>query len=424
MNKYIEIYKIKNIEKGFKEIRDIKFSNLFEPSVKKSFEPSVKNLCDINKEVNKIISEKSLSGKNTSTKTDTDPNIQMICISNSNYSSVYIVANKISNTIFVCFRGTYSLKSSLSYLKTTSIVPFIPCFENGYLLGVFKIVGEIFYTIEESIHFLSRNFLKNTSYKLITTGHSLGGGLATIFSYLWVNYDKKNTNNTNRIACITFGSPSVMNGPLMKKYTYLMSKDIILFKRYITNGDPFANLPFSSNKLSTSRKFYQPDMYDNKFSNTSITCKLVSKKSICQLTNKTKKRKPQMKYHGNYLGFNYKGAAQDLKNFKKEIKRNSNGDTVCRIIFVNVDNSQSYKVSFFNLNDVKKKVESYNTEIYKLKKLFLTDYKHQDIYMSKETFYNIFENSQDMRENFNPLIADNYVPILYSDKPKNELYCV
>jgi hypothetical protein len=411
LNKYIEICKIKGVEQFYEEIKNAKIQDIFNPAVNPN------KLRNINKSINKINYTKKKENVLN------DSNIKFICISDSNYSSVYIVANKHSNTIFVCFRGTYSAKSMLSYAKFSSLMPFTPCSnsDKGYLLGIFKIVSEIFYTITESIFFLSKDFLKDTNYKLITTGHSLGGGMANIFSYLWSAIYK-----SDKIVCITFGSPSVMNGPLIKEYIELINNKRIFFRRYVTNGDPFASLPIKYKNLSKKYNYYQPDEYDEKLYYTSITCKLKStRKSQCQLKNKTQKRKKNIKYHGNYLGFYFKNAAQNLTNIKKEIKRNSLGQTICRIIVGG--NNEPYKVSFFILDDVKKgKTNAINIELEKIKKLFFTDYTHHDIYMNRDVFYTILEKSTIMGDIFNPLSTDksNYVEIKHLGKPNLNFICL
>ena len=167
----------------YSNIFDIKELSLQLPIIKKTssvdiLKPKIQNLLSIIPKVNKI--NYSEYYKNKSTR-----QFKYIIISTSNFSSIFLIADKRTNTIFVGFRGTSSLKSGLSYAKITSTIPFRPCSEseNGYLLGVFKITGETFFTIEEGIHFLSRTFLEDNNFNLITTGHSLGGGCAQIFSY-------------------------------------------------------------------------------------------------------------------------------------------------------------------------------------------------------------------------------------------------
>jgi hypothetical protein len=405
LNKYLQIFNIPELNK--------QIINLQNKNITDIFDLKIKNMITINKKINKI---------NYTDQTDLlSKNVQYICISTSNYSSVYIVADKLMNVIFICFRGTYSVKSGLSYLKVSSITPTKICknSDDGYLLGVFKIISEIFYSIYESINYLSTHFLKTSKIKLVTTGHSLGGAAASIFSYLLVNY-----NHSLKIACITFGSPRVMNGPLIKKFNELIYNKTIMFKRYITNGDPFAKLPITSKKFENS--YYFPDDYDEALNFVAITCKNVKKTSkiLCNLKNKTKKRKINIKYHGEYLGITFKKAGNNMTDLNKEIKRDTNNNTICRIIIGG--NNNHFKSVFYNLNEAKMQESSWlNSKIQKIKKTFFQiDYKHQDIYINKEMFEKLIKNSNDLdNEDLNPLSSDNLVKIQHN-KHNPELLCI
>jgi hypothetical protein len=406
LNKCLQIFTISELTKQIINLKDVNITNIFDLKIK--------NMVKINEKINEI-------NYNNKPNVLSSENIQYISISTSNYSSVYIVANKLMNTIFVCFRGTYSVKSGLSYLKLSSISPknICPDSDDGYLLGVFKIISEIFYTIEESINYLSTHFLKTQQLKIVTTGHSLGGGAANIFSYLWVKHKPD-----LKIACVTFGSPRVMNGILIEKFNELIHNKIILFKRYITNGDPFAKLPITSKKFENS--YYFPDDYDESLNFVAITCNNIkkSRKVLCNLKNKTKKRKINIKYHGMYLGISYKGAANNVTDLNKEIKRDSNNDTICRIIIGG--NNKKIRSVFFNLNEAKMKKQGFiSSKIDKIKKTFFqVDYKHQDIYINKKMFEKLIKNSTELdNENLNPLISDKTVKIQHKN-PKKELNCI
>ena len=407
LNKYLQIFNINELNKQILSIKDLDITDIFDLKIK--------NMISINKKINEINYNDNISS-NLSSK-----DVQYISISTSNYSTVYIVANKLMNTIFVCFRGTYSVKSGLSYLKLSSISPKNICdaSDDGYLLGVFKIIAEIFYTIKESINYLSRHFLKTNNIKIVTTGHSLGGGAASIFSYLWVKHE-----SDLKIACITFGSPRVMNGPSIKKFNELIHNNIIMFKRYINNGDPFAKLPITSKKFENS--YYFPDDYDNSLDFVAITCRdnKKTRKINCNLKTKTKKRKIDIKYHGMYLGISYKSAANNISDLNKEIKRDSNDDTICRIIIGG--NNENFKAVFFNLNDAKMKKQGLiASKISKIKKTFLKiDYKHQDIYINKKMFEKLIKNSTELdNTNLNPLISEKLVKIQHNN-PKQDLVCI
>jgi hypothetical protein len=406
LNKYLQIFNIPELNKQIINLNDEHITDIFDLKIK--------NMIQINKNINII-------NYNNKPNILSSENVQYISISTSNYSSIYIVANKLMNSIFVCFRGTYSVKSGLSYLKLSSITPKNICdgSNDGYLLGVFKIIAEIFYTIEESINYLSNHFLKTSKFKIITTGHSLGGGAASIFSYLWIKHKPE-----LKIACVTFGSPRVMNGTLIEKFNELIHNKVILFKRYITNGDPFAKLPITSKKFENS--YYFPDDYDESLNFVAITCSDIKKtrKILCNLKNKTKKRKINIKYHGMYLGISYKGAANNVTDLNKEIKRDTNNDTICRIIIGG--NNQKIRVVFFNLNEAKMKKQGFvSSKIEKIKKTFFqVDYKHQDIYINKKMFEKLIKSSTELdNENLNPLISDKIVKIQHKN-PKQEINCV
>ena len=404
---YDEIFKVKELRDQLHKIKEVDDKDIFEPIVN--------NIDIINKKIN-TITKKHLIHKN-----DDSSNVKYISISSSNYSSVYIVADKLTNTIFIAFRGTYSLKSALAYFKFTSIEPYKICKHNpgGLVLGIFKIVCEIFYTIKESIHFLSSTFLKTNNYKLVTTGHSLGGGCSQIFSYFLVKQNPK-----IKITCVTFGGPRVFNKYLVDKFNNCIERNIIMFKRYVTNGDPITLLPLTTKRGNDS--YYHPDEENEKMDYTAIVCRNVKKtqKALCNLRNKTKKHKPNLKFHGTYLGVSYSGAGEDITKISKEIVR-SGGNTVCRIIFGG--NNEQSRAVFFLLDDLKTKTkinDIVSEVIKKLKKRFTTDYKHQDIYMNTRIFNDLLKKSVVLDDdNMNPLLFTKLVEIEQGVR-KPELYCL
>lgn len=404
---YDEIFKIPKLKDQLYKIKEVRDEDIFEPIVN--------NIETINKKINMI------TKKHLVHKYDVSTNVKYISISTSNYSSVYIIADKLMNTIFIAFRGTYSLKSALAYFKLTSIEPYKICKNNpgGLILGIFKIVGEIFYTIIESIHFLSSTFLKTNNYKLVTTGHSLGGGCSQVFSYFLVKQNPK-----IKITCVTFGGPRLFNKYLVDKFNNYIERNIIMFKRYITNGDPITLLPLTTERGNIS--YYHPDEENKKMDYTAIVCRNMKKtqKALCNLHNKTKKNKPNLKYHGMYLGLSYSGAGEDITKTTKEIVR-SNGNTVCRIIFGG--NNNKSRAVFFLLDDLKTKTKTndiVSEVIKKLKKTFTTDYKHQDIYMNTRIFNDLLKKSVVLdNDNMNPELFTKLVEI-EQGKGQPELYCV
>ena len=201
---YSEIFSNKLILEQIKQIPTVSLTNLFHIDTKQ--------IENCNEMVNKIIYLK----KKEYVKND---NFMFFSISTSNYAGVFITADKTMNTITVSFRGTYSVKSALSYSKLSSLTPTVICNKKGgVLIGIYKIIHEIFNTILECINFLKSENLKKTP-TVITTGHSLGGACATIFSYLYYLNTKK------PIICITFGSPRVLNYELIQKYNSFIKKN-------------------------------------------------------------------------------------------------------------------------------------------------------------------------------------------------------
>jgi len=412
--KYNSIFNIPELNKQLDSLKKTNEENIFDIELK--------NISIITKKINSFfigISKNKIENKHESTITK---NMKYICISNSNYSSVYVVRDPSLQTIFISFRGTYSIKSARSYLKVTSIKPFITCNndkEKGVLLGIFKIVGEIFYTIQESIRYLA----EGGNYKIICTGHSLGGAAAHIFSYLYTKQllNKKSSifNNKKKIVCVTFGAPRIMNYSLMDEYNKLIEEKHIFFRRYVTNGDIFPTLPFTTKNGNTS--YYHIEEENDNLQKYVFSCVNNKKtnKVKCNYRNKTKKIKLSPKYHAMYLGISFAGAAQDLTNTKKEIKREDyTKDTVCRI---NIGgNSEPYKIVFFNLQKAKKPDSNVIT---KIKKYIITDYKHQDIYITQKMFNTLMENTTELDDNnLNIPKYTNLVPIQNKEKNK-ELFC-
>jgi hypothetical protein len=418
LDKYTQIMNIKELSSQLSDIKNV--------DATKIFSPKIKNILKISKQMNDINYKKHGPNKNVSLVESKD--IKYFIISNSNYSSVYLIADKRTNAIFIAFRGTSSPKSGMSYSKITSVLPFNTCdtnkTNNGYLLGVFKIVGEIFYTITECIHFLSNDFLKTKNIKLITTGHSLGGGMAQIFSYLWIKLHALNT-----ICCVTFGGPRVMNGSLITKYIDLINKHKIQFARIVTDGDPFPKLPPNTKGTNPNNTYYHVDDMDPTLEKVALFCSNYkkTKKLICNVKNKTKRAKIHMYNHGSYLSINYAKASQGLTDYKKEIKRNNRLKTICRIIIGG--NNEPCRVSFFNLQEIKTHNKSAIKNLtMKLSKIMFTDYKHNDIYMNKQILNELIKQSTVMSEDdLNPLKTDTYVNIteyINIKKPNKSLICI
>jgi hypothetical protein len=61
-------------------------------------------------------------------------------------------------------------------------------------------------------------------------------------------------------------------------------------------------------------------------------------------------------------------------------------------------------------------------ETLKNKKMFISDYKHQDIYITKDMFQQIIDDGYELDENnLNPLSTDKYIKIQHKIKNQNIL---
>uniref|UniRef100_A0A6C0BUB3 Fungal lipase-type domain-containing protein n=1 Tax=viral metagenome TaxID=1070528 RepID=A0A6C0BUB3_9ZZZZ len=198
---------------------------------------------------------------------DPNGNVKCISVAWSNYSIAYIVADKRMNSIWVSFRGTASVKSMMSYLNVTAAYPQKICPDgDGYLSGIYKLTSEHIHTILESMRDLVNNFLKSDNIKVFTSGHSLGGAMCTIFSYLWIGIKKTPPYNdagfeklSDSIVCISVASPRVLNKTVCDKYQEFIKNKQIMYKRVMTKGDPVIDLPLEM------QGFYHPTkgMEDN-----------------------------------------------------------------------------------------------------------------------------------------------------------------
>jgi hypothetical protein len=302
--------------------------------------------------------------------------VKYISIGWSNYGEIYVVADKrMSNTIFLIFRGTYSAKTAALYSKPTSIVPLKVCDDASgkpeeFLYGIFKATSEMIHTIVEAMRYLATDFLGATqpnSVKIFTTGHSLGGAMCTDFAYLWMGikktppYDSAPYNIlADNIICVSLGSPRCMGSYVAKKFCKLVEQGKICYLRITTRGDPVTALPPKTG-------FQHPCSEDENM-----------RKVISEDCNETLRMRPtpNINYAGNLDCQNYKTRAYvpnllshtvylyimftkgvDIVNFlkgiglEKEVLRTTDKSTVCRLI---MGQNANYKAIFFNVNQARK----------------------------------------------------------------------
>jgi hypothetical protein len=306
-------------------------------------------------------------------------NVKYISIATSNYGEIYIVADKrMPNSIWVVFRGTYSGKTAGAYTKPTSLIPLYVGNAQGkresYLYGIFKLLTDSIHTIIEAARYLAVNHLEAenpNTVKVFTTGHSLGGALTTIFSYIWMHIKTTAPYNTSpynvltsKICCVSLGAPRCVNNDISELFCGYVEKKQITFLRVTSRGDPVPSMPFKaayfshpcSDSVSAKKKLRElvsedcnglykittgkPGVYYDK----SLDC--TNKKGRTYLPNPLK--------HTIYLNILYRSAV-DIQKFinstvtAAEIQRTPNKNTECRLIIYDSDKKQ-YRYVFFDVN--------------------------------------------------------------------------
>lgn len=192
-----------------------------------------------------------------------DYTVAYINISTSNYAGNWVLVDtRMPDTIFVIFRGTYSAKSAGSYTKPSSLLPSKEGLDledgkkYGSLGGIHKILGDDINAIIEAMGDLSEKYLnastrQDGSIKVITTGHSLGGGLCTLFASDFYELDynddyqgiRRFSAFDRKITCVSIAAPRVLNKTLADLFCDRVSKKLLFFERMIARGDPVPALP-------------------------------------------------------------------------------------------------------------------------------------------------------------------------------------
>jgi hypothetical protein len=244
-------------------------------------------------EINKVNGEqrKSASDLNCNMdidKTVNDPDLVMVTIATSNYGEVYVIGNRqMPNVVTVGFRGTRDAQGASSYVKVSSVTPVMTgtiheleavlSGENSetFIFGIYKILMDIIHILMDSIQYVAQIInptRANGNTYILTTGHSLGGALSTIFAYVYVvhiaslpNFHTLYPNLDENIGCFSLGSPRIFGKNLSNIFCCLTTSDTtsdspnsmcdkvlrnlknirgrISYSRIVTNGDLVPSLP-------------------------------------------------------------------------------------------------------------------------------------------------------------------------------------
>uniref|UniRef100_A0A6C0LCT2 Fungal lipase-type domain-containing protein n=1 Tax=viral metagenome TaxID=1070528 RepID=A0A6C0LCT2_9ZZZZ len=391
--------------------------------------------------------------------------VKYISLGWSNYGEVFIVADKrMPHTLFILFRGTYSAKTAALYSKPTSITPLTVCGNETFLYGIFKTASELIHTIIESARYLAVDFLGATNpnpVKIFTTGHSLGGAMCTIFSYLWLSIKKTAPYNSgeyavlaDNIVCVSLGAPRCMGAKVAQNFCDATKgpKKKILFLRITTRGDPVTGLPPKQLSLtkavSGAYGFEHPcSTNDNDRRTVSEDCNAqlvmgrnlfasnksaidVNYEGLLDCTNyKTRTYIPNPLSHTIYLDILFINAV-DIMNFiaglnpvgeTREVSRTPSGSTVCRVI---IGSPNDFKAGFFNVDQARvaapappPKKSSFSISMPKIG----GDVK-EDVKMTKEAFTLLVSEMKpltgDLCPKTGPLIEDIFTAVVMPDISK------
>ena len=166
-----------------------------------------------------------------------DINKQPLFIESDIDCQVYVSTfNK--DSILCAFRGTENLRDWLTDANMIRVpMDLTGIQDNNRPLAHWGILRQ-FRSVEKKItNYIDKELMENTEIKnVVYTGHSLGGGLATI---ALMNYSHKYPQLKHM--CVTFGAPRVGNS----KFKKMFNERCCFTKRYVNYFDPVPSLPFS-----------------------------------------------------------------------------------------------------------------------------------------------------------------------------------
>ena len=325
--------------------------------------------------------------------------------------------------IFVSFRGTYSPKTAASYTKLSSITPTQLSNGDGFLFGIYKLVMEVSHCIIEGIFDLKQRRFKDKRVSIITCGHSLGGGMATIFSYVWKLISVELSSRFevfSEIGCISIGAPRIFNTSASDRYCQLVEKGKIHYRRITNIGDPVSALPLSKfmfqHPCSTNQKA-RAGIYQECRSNAKGSYPFVSISDnplTCSSTGTKNTTTPAA--HMLYLNISFVKALNPVQFLTGlgpdsiEVK-----NPQARIVFYN----ENIKEVFFNMEDVRSLPRSNDFVVREDDRITTTAFAMLKSNSTEVTCTTKMSGTTVNKENFKEK-ADSYTSIISKNTPPLE----
>jgi hypothetical protein len=155
------------------------------------------------------------------------PQMKSISITTSHLHCVVFADTRLNSTVVV-FRGASSLK------ELASLVPGLTPPPKLFVSPETRVWGAVYASIIEVAPLIIHATEELKSPTVIVTGHSLGGGLATLFAFLYAKSERA------PVQCVTFGAPRVFNPAGCREFD---ENKLIRHRRYAALNDPVPFLP-------------------------------------------------------------------------------------------------------------------------------------------------------------------------------------
>jgi hypothetical protein len=137
----------------------------------------------------------------------------------------YTLATLDGGQTLVCaFMGTYSLSDVLADADVRAAKSFIPGFADGGVHNGIAARANLI-SLAPFIEAMRPSTVGATPKRLLFTGHSLGGGIATLVALRLLKLCAFSSEEVSKVRCITFGMPLLLD----KKLTEVLSEDSRLF---------------------------------------------------------------------------------------------------------------------------------------------------------------------------------------------------